>query len=266
MKKVLWICLVLAVAVSQPGVSKIEAGDKIVRFGPLFVEPTGESRTEIRVQEVIDTPEMGVGSLDADGHADLRPASAVGFSLGYEYLMTDRLGLAFEVGRSSHDIDVDWGGEATFTPLQGEPLAPVQEEAQTRPILGHQKADLTMSRVLLGFHWHLLRRRCCDLYLGPRVGYISYGDMKVRSTSLRIEFDEADMVLPVGADRFGVKSDVTWGAILGLDLALGRRGWLLSMAADYLRTVAQPTDAEVDVNPPDLDPWALRVGFGYRFH
>jgi hypothetical protein len=116
--------------------------------------------------------------------------------------------------------------------------------------------------VTLGLNVHLLPRRSFDLYLGPLVGQALHED---------VSFPPEVMSGPVK-----VKDGSVYGAVLGLDLPLGKGRWRGSMAIRALRTTVKLDRVPrvfrlklfpVDDEEPDslhLDPVEVRIGLACR--
>jgi outer membrane protein W len=50
-----------------------------------------------------------------------------------------------------------------------------------------------------------------------------------------------------------------------LDIPLGDKGWMLTGAARYLDTEAEPKDMGPGDVPLDVQPWVVQISAGYRF-
>jgi outer membrane protein len=103
-----------------------------------------------------------------------------------------------------------------------------------------------------GLNVHLTPKARPDLYVGPLLAYAVYSDVGVRTR-------------PGGATTYeSVNNDLGYGAILGLDLPIGRKGWVFNFNLRYIKTKMNGGSGgdRVDV---DYDPTILGIGFGYRF-
>lgn len=158
---------------------------------------------------------------------------AFGLALGYEYRFDYTIGLDVNlIVGAKHDLCEDFeecddaGG-------------PCQQET-TR--LG----DVDMTPLTVGVNFHFLEGKASDLYVGAFVGYVFYGDLKIEGVEVELKIN----------DDFG------YGAVLGLDVPLGDKGWTFSAAAKYMKT-----KAEVDVLEEafDIDPLLAVAQLGYRF-
>ena len=106
--------------------------------------------------------------------------------------------------------------------------------------------ELRMTPLVVGANFHVLRTDKVDLYVGPQLAYVLYGET---------EFDTAPDIKN--------KNDLTFAAILGVDVPLGDGKWMFAAAAQFILT-----EAEQDTSGGrslDMDPVALEIGFGVRF-
>jgi outer membrane protein W len=109
---------------------------------------------------------------------------------------------------------------------------------------------MSMLSFLAGANFHVLRKDKVDLYLGPQVGFVGYGDFET-----------------VDGDAFGVKNGLALGAVIGVDVPLGGSKWVFSSSLQYLSTDADVEgDVEWDLDDTlPVDPIVLKIGAGYRF-
>ena len=106
--------------------------------------------------------------------------------------------------------------------------------------------------VTLGLNYHFDTASRIDLYAGPFLAAVNYGDIEVATG-------------PGGATRTeSTDTDFGWGAIAGLDLPLGSGNWSLQANVRYIRTgiEAEPDEGPVE---SDFNPLIFSIGFGYRF-
>lgn len=91
-----------------------------------------------------------------------------------------------------------------------------------------------------------------DLYVGPQLALVRYSNV--------------DMWAGFGAAgaSVSVEDDVSWGAILGLDVPLGTRGWMVHANVRYLDTDMKDSGGVSSFNGK-FDPVIFSVGVGYRF-
>jgi outer membrane protein W len=140
-------------------------------------------------------------------------------------------GLVFEI-RQEHYFGVEVGFLVTEFDFMVEQTEEVVARAMVVPFT-------------IGVDFHLLRRNVePDLYITPLVSYNLWGDLESAETDEEIDLD----------NEWG------WGAVLGLDIPIGERGWQINLALRYLRM-----SASVGPNAIDVDPVFGEIGFGYRF-
>ncbi len=106
---------------------------------------------------------------------------------------------------------------------------------------------LSVSPLWLGLDVHLRSGKPWDVYLGPQVAYVRYGE-------IALEFPGAP------PSRFSFDDDVAWGAVLGVDRGSTRSAWSWGATVRYLTTTAVTGDLQLDV-----DPLVVNLGVGYRF-
>ena len=104
----------------------------------------------------------------------------------------------------------------------------------------------------LGLNVHLTPDRAVDLYAGPLLALVMYSSVDDWSSHY------------VGRTNVSVDNDVGWGAILGLDVPLGSRGWMAQANLRYIDTDMKNSGGDISLNS-EFDPVIYSVGFGYRF-
>ncbi len=97
----------------------------------------------------------------------------------------------------------------------------------------------------LGANYHFLKRGSrVDVYLGPSIGWVLWGD-------LRLEDDQTA----------STESDVAIGGQVGVGVKLSEKSrWTFEATVQYLQTQFGDETLKIDV-----DPMMLRVGFGRRY-
>lgn len=145
-----------------------------------------------------------------------------GFGLGIERLINSRYG-----------IELD----AVFLGLDGSRVVDIGTEwTMSNP-------GVDLDALSLGLNFHLTPEKKVDVFVGPFVSNVSFGDGAFNATE------------PSFGDEFGL------GAKLGADWYFGwESNWALSTAVRYL-----PLTAGDDGNEFDVDPLVGTVGLGYRF-
>jgi outer membrane protein W len=216
------ISLVLALVVMVAALPALAAqGDKIIRFGASYATPTGDWSMIEEGEGVTLT-----GTLEAD--------SAIGPFFGFEFMVSDLIGIDATISMTDHDIDSDFvvveDGEVVF------------DEMMT---IG----DVSMTPLFISAHFHVVQREAFDFYVGPTIGYVMYGDL-----DLVPEFEEDDVALD---DDFGI------GAVAGLDVGFGSAGWSFSTALRYIKTGAQID--EEGAPEVDIDPLIIQVGVAKKW-
>jgi outer membrane protein W len=221
MRKVSLALAVLVLVASIPAMAG--QGDKIIRFGAAWSSPTGD---------FVDTFE----SVDYREVATLEADSAIGPFFGFEFMVSDLIGIDGTIIYTTHDIDSDFfveeGGEVVF------------DDCMT---IG----DVSVMPLFVSAHFHVVQNDLLDYYIGPTIGYVMYGDLK-----LIPEFEEDDVPLK---DDFGI------GVVTGIDVPFGSGGWNFVTALRYIKTAAEIDEPEVTGIEIDIDPWILQVGVGKRW-
>lgn len=152
---------------------------------------------------------------DFDGVVDsLEAAEELGWEFGLGGRFSERWG--FELSYVNATQEVDFGG-STIGEIDFEPISATLE-------------------------FHLIPERAFDLWIGPTVAWVRWGDLELADGS-KIETD----------------AESAFGATLGFDLALGER-LALTGALRYL-------DADADLEgfrPFAVDPLFARLGVSIR--
>lgn len=180
------------------------------------------------------------GSID-----NFAPAPEGSFSLGngdgaglaLEYRITRRFGI------EALAIFADIEGE--FRIVFIEP--PIPEQVVTK--------DVETDLYGLGVNVHLTPGRRIDVYLGPVVALVQYGDFRALT----------DCGDPISLCTFEARfsDDTALGVTLGADVALGRSGrWA---ATGALRQLWSNPDEQEDKRKVDLDPLIASAGVAYRW-
>lgn len=219
-------------------VAEAADGKNVFRFGAAYVSPTGDISGEESVNE-----DLGDGTmLSLEGTLTLEPQGEIALLLGYERRVTDLFGVELMVWNAKHDVDGSFDGEYWLLDSgTGELIE--NGTIQFTETLG----DVKVMPLTAGLNFHLTRQSRVDLYIGPTIGYVFYGDLDVED------------------ERLSIDDDFTWGATLGLDLPMGDKGWIFSGALRYLDTEASPDDLGPGDQSMDVSPWILQVSAGYRF-
>ena len=152
----------------------------------------------------------------------IEASSEVGYDFGIEWRLNKLIGLELDYLNGKHDVEL--GGtkiaETDFNPLS------------------------------LSLNFHVLHTNLLDLYVGPTVSYVSWGDIKI---------EEAFQGL-LEAESISTDSETAFGAQVGLDIGIGPHFAIITTLR-YLK---------VDITPQGEDglgvsPLIVRVGAGWRW-
>jgi len=170
----------------------------------------------------IDKPSGG--AVYAGGNAEL------GISLGVEYRLSDLVGLEVgmayakspEVTDTANDNNDELGEGPSFLPI------------------------------LVGANFHIVDTGTFDLYVGPRIGYVNFGDFDL----------DVD-----GQQRFyDVSGEFAWGAMAGFAYGFGDSSWSLVAEATYLDVDMKITERGTsNTVTSQFDPLMVNLGVAYRF-
>ena len=147
---------------------------------------------------------------------------AFGAGISYERHVTDLFGMQFGLGWSDHDVLGSTGGfEDTVGSLSQSPL-------YVNFLFHPFPAD-----------WNV------DMYVGPGLAYIFWGDLETESQ--------------YGGGSVDVDDEATWTARVGLDIELGDR-WAINVDGQYYQSSASAQGEDIKVNP-----YIVGAGIAYRF-
>ena len=158
-------------------------------------------------------------------------SSGVGAAFGLEYRASRWVGIDFGIISASPDFTVIVGSE---------------------PESISAKTDIRVTPIYAALNIHLIPDGRFDLYIGPLLAYVTYDSFVIEAG-------------PGEREGFSAEEDFGVGAVLGLDIGLGRGRWSLVTAIRYLDTTLEAQPAAGDVGKTDFDPTIFSVGFGYRF-
>ncbi len=215
----LLIALTLLALLALPTTASAQDASWQLRFGGLWVDP-----------------DVSFSDLDSDG--DRVEASAngdIGVSLAFERRFSPRLGLEIGALFSQPDIilDANFADGLQFSVSEG----------------------VSFGAITAGLNIHLAPDKAVDLYFGPLLAHVFYGDL-----GLRVLVGGG----VIGQDFIG-SDEFAFGAQVGTDIAFGDSSWSLNLAAKYLDTSLEVTGDDGEVNDLGFDPLILGMGFGYRF-
>jgi len=237
MNKTIATCLVITCI---GGWSSVPAADErhVLRFGVAAVSPSESATEPVQMFE-----DLGDGTAALfDGGMTVELVTSSGLAIEYEYRWSKLIGIDVGLLRTNHDLDVRLDGHFTVIDSDsGEVLfdGPIDE---TETI-----GDVTMTPMTVGVSFHVTNRSKVDVYVGPLVGYVFYGELKS------------------SGETTSVKDDFTYGILGGIDAPLGKGKWILGGGLRYLQTEATLEDPELGQATLDVNPWVLQVYAGVRF-
>lgn len=159
----------------------------------------------------------------------LEDGSGVGLAL--EYRATRRLGV--EALALAADLDAD------FRLRSIDPPAPTTRVTR----------DVSSDLLGVGLNVHLTPGRRVDLYAGPLVALVRYGDLRAEAGDLVFSADFDD--------------DTALGVTLGADVLLGSSGrWAATGTLRRLWSTTEVVDTGAEL---DVDPWIASAGIAYRW-
>jgi len=106
--------------------------------------------------------------------------------------------------------------------------------------------------LMVGFNFHLTPDRPVDFYVGPMLGLVRYSDVEYRAG-----FGEVSATV-------SVEDDFAWGAIAGLEIPIGSRGWRVQGSLRYIETDIRDSGGSISIDS-EFDPLIVSIGIGYRF-
>ncbi len=157
--------------------------------------------------------------------------SAVGAGLRGEYQFSKLLGVEIgALGASSFEVRTGIFSDLVGTAVDVNSFAPFT----------------------VGLNFHLAPDSSIDLYTGPFLAIVKYGNVNVQTGIGGVTTGES------------VDTDVSWGAIAGLDFPIGKRGWSIQTSLRYIDTNMKGVSAGSPFDS-EFDPVIFSLGFGYRF-
>ena len=162
-----------------------------------------------------------------DPAGTLQASSELGFDVSFEYLVTDLFGVEPLFSSVSHTVELKDSGVPAF-----------------------DVGDVDFMDLVINLNFHLLRDGVVDLYIGPTVGYVFWGDF------------ETTLFGP--SESFSTDSTFTYGLNFGVDVPANKK-WAFSVGLSYLitdLTLSDNTSSDADLS---VDPLQLRLGVVVRF-
>jgi outer membrane protein W len=128
----------------------------------------------------------------------LKAESTIGARLSLEYKFTPLIGGEVSVLRASHEIS----------------------ETEIELLVSHERkfGQVTDWPILLGANFHVLRNKSIDLYVGPVIGWVIWGDLKPTAA--------AQQDVTIGPIR--MQDGFAWGVNVGVDLPFARH-WAFNL-------------------------------------
>ena len=131
--------------------------------------------------------------------------------------------------------------------------------------VGSEVDVLTLGALSFGANFHFVRDSAIDVYAGPLIAYNRYSKWSAQSG-----FDDdwwSDKHCDWGTARLKSDSELTWGAKVGFDVVLSKRGnWALGASLTYLNaTYSFEQESGGGKASVDLDPIMFSFGASFRF-
>ncbi|MEM1181472.1 MAG: OmpW family outer membrane protein [Acidobacteriota bacterium] len=177
---------------------------------------------------------VGFGSNDFESDGDL------GAQVSVERMFAPRMGLEIGamVGESSSDFTTEIFPGAFFS----------------------EGLDIDFSALTAALNFHFSPGRAVDLYVGPLVAFLDFGDTRLEDRRRIPGTTEQVLALDLdGSEEFAL------GAQVGADFGLGDGPWALNVSAKYFETEFAGTDERGREFDIDFEPLILGFGFSYRF-
>ncbi len=204
--------------------------DWILRFGIVVAETDGS--TSVAVDP---------------GSVDVRLSGGGGGFANIEYKVIPHLGLEFGITNIAADMNVSAG-------------VGTKHVSSDFDVLG-------MSALTLGANFRFVRTRTINAYAGPMLAFNRYSKWAVHTGvdgGCWPEKHGCDEWVSVRSDS---DSEVTWGAKIGIDIVLTKRGnWALSGSLSYLDATYNFDEVDGQGRGSiDFNPLMFSFGGGFRF-
>jgi outer membrane protein W len=174
---------------------------------------------------------VGKSISTSAGHADVTFDMGAGAGLQAEYRLSPRFGI--ELGA----------------------LAAAKFDISSRMFPGALRSDISVTGFApfsLGLNVHLTPEQKFDVFVGPQMALVAYGS------------DHTWWGPSAGGYKRSIENDWAWGLAAGLDVPLGRRGWLFNTSLRYLETSVKQSQHDFHVDG-EFNPVIFSVGIGYAF-
>ena len=215
LRKTPYIIVFIAILLAQEASAQSFEPSVKLSFDLAMVNPSGDNVTT----------DVGTGGVSVD----FDPKAGAGLRL--EYRFSESLGLEFGfLGASSFEVNVGDLGDS----------------------FGVESSVSSFAPLTVGLNYHFDSSERFDLYAGPLLAFVRYGDVSVQTGTGGVQTIDS------------VDSDTGFGLILGVDVPLGQSNWLLQSNLRYIATELTGSTADGSFDS-DFDPLILSIGFGYRF-
>ncbi len=203
-----------------------------------------------------------VVTVESTWAADAATAWRLGFELAWVHPSGDFAATAVSGNRFRASYDSGFGGgvhaEYRFSHRYGVELSVLSfgsmevSSASFGNTAGSSINGSEFTPLMVGLNVHLTRDRSFDVYAGPMLVLVRYSDLDLRAG------------IGSTGSSVSVDTDVTWGAIVGIEVPLRNTGWLLGASLRFIDTDIGHSGDQFSIDS-DFDPLILSVGFGYRF-
>ncbi len=164
--------------------------------------------------------------------------SDLGVGFGVEYRFSDRLGVELATALLEPEFDV---------------------RIEIPSVIDITTSDrLGIKALTAALNIYLTPASPVELYVAPMIAYVAYDDLMF---DLGMFCDPGMLCM----FHFTVDDDVGWGALVGVDVPLGERGWLFNASAGYLDTDLEVTDPDGDTETFGFDSITASIGIAHRF-
>lgn len=215
--------------------------------------PAGQDVQQPKIRDwtlrfgIVVAQTSGSTEIDADpGTVDVRLSGGGGGFANLEYKITPLLGLEFGTTGLGLDLNVSAGAAKHY---------------------GTEVDLVSMGALTLGANFHFIRTPSVIVYAGPMLAFNRYSKLSVHSgwddDWWPGEHHHDDWV----SVRTRTDSEVTWGAKIGIDIVLTKRGnWTFGGSLSYLdATYGFEPEPGGGSGSVDLDPLMFSFGGGFRF-
>lgn len=214
-------------------------------------EPVGDTTTD-----GLESPEAAKALKQDENHWRLR------FNLAWVNPTGNSISTSF--GDHGVGFDIGAGAGAGFqaeyraSPRLGIELGllgAAEFDISNRTSRGHFRNGVSITGfapLSLGFNIHLTPEQSFDLYAGPQIALVNYGS------------EQAWWDLSSGGNEISIESDWAWGLAAGIDIPLGKRGWLFNANLRYLDSNIKQSRGD-DYVSGEFNPAIFSIGVGYAF-